>query len=170
MNPAKSRRLLILPAALLLLGAAVGLARRPRAESQRERPMDDTPEACISRLLAAEERGDSRAYLECFVPPRRGKVETAWQGRSPAEVAAELHSQSAGLVGRVVTDLEFSDPHHAGLTLERIHKDHTRRQHVELACEGGPWQIVDLSTPDSQTPAIPYGTPVYGRSQNEKEH
>jgi hypothetical protein len=60
-----------------------------------------------------------------------------------------------------MTDVTFADPDHATLVLERIHKDHTRRQQVTLVRDSGRWQIADLSAPDQQTPAIPYGTPVF---------
>ena len=119
MNLPKSRRLLLVPIALLVLGAVLVVARTPRVESRPEPQADDSPEACVNRLLAAEERGDARAYLDCFAPLPRAELETVWQGRSPAEIAAELRRQSAGLVGRAVTDVKFTDPDHARLVLHR---------------------------------------------------
>jgi hypothetical protein len=156
-----SRRLLILPAAVLILGAAVFIARTPRVELRSAAPADDSPEACVARLIGAEQRGDSRAYLDCFAPSRRTKLETLWQGRLQSHIAAELRDQPATLVGRAVTDVTFTDVDHAKLVLERIHKDHTRRQEIKLVRDAGRWQIAELSTPDRQTPAIPYGTPVF---------
>jgi hypothetical protein len=155
------RRVLILASVLLILGGAVFITRTPRVESRSATPPDDSPEACIARLLAAEQRGDSHAYLDCFMLPRRKDLETLWQGRSQSQIAAELQRQSAGMVGRAVTDLTFADPDRGRLVLERIHKDHTRRQRVALVRDKGRWQIADLSTPDRQIPAVPFGTPVF---------
>jgi hypothetical protein len=156
-----SRHLLILPAALLILGVCAVIARTPRVESAATTREGDTPEGCISRLLAAEQRGDMRAYLDCFTLTQRAKFEAHWQRRSQTQIAAELRNPSAGLVGRAVTDVTFADPEHARLVLERIHKDHTRRQQVILIRDNGHWLVADLAAPEHQTPAIPYGTPVF---------
>jgi hypothetical protein len=161
MTTAQRRHLLILPFALSIIGVCVVIARVPRVESAAA-PIDgDTPEACVARLLSAEQRGDPRACLDCFTFSQRAKFEVVWQGRSQARIAAELQNQSAGLVGCAVTDVSFADPGHAGLVLERIHKDHTRRQQVALVCDKGRWLVADLAEPQHQTPAIPYGTPVF---------
>jgi hypothetical protein len=158
-----SQRALILPVALLILGACVVIARTPRRESQPAPPPaeDDSPGACVARLLAAEASGDSRAYLDCFSRSQRTKLELVWQGRSTTEISTELRRQSAGLVGSAVTDVTFADPDHADLVFERIHKDHTARQQMNVVRDGGRWQIAELSTPNRQTPTVPYGTPVF---------
>jgi hypothetical protein len=161
MKTIQRRHLLTLPAALLILGAAVFIARTPRVESRATPVEDDSPEACVARLLAAEQRGDMRGYLDCFALPRRTELETLWQGRSQTEIAAELRDQCAGLVGRAVTDVKLSDPDHARLVLERIHKDHTTRQPVTFVRDAGRWRIADLSAPDRHTPSVAYGTPVF---------
>jgi hypothetical protein len=155
-----SSRALIIPAALLILGACIVIAHPPTVESRLAMPEDDSPEACVARLLAAEQRGDVRAFLDCFAPSRRTKLETLWQGRSQSRIAAEVQSQSVGMVGRAVTEVTFPDPDHARLVLERIHKEHTLRQRIEFVRTDGHWQIADLSAPEHETPAIPYGTPV----------
>lgn len=154
-------RILLIVVALLIVGALLFAVRTAGVESHSAPQADDSPEACIARLLSAEERGDSRAYLECFTDPQQRKLEITWQGRAPSQIATELRSQFAGLVGRATTDLKFADPDHAGLVLERIKEDHTERQQVILIREGGRWQIESLSKPDWQAPAIPYGTPVF---------
>lgn len=156
-------RLLIVPLAAALLGAAVFASLRPRFEPQPVSAADDSPEACVGRLLAAEERGDSAAYLDCFILPQREKLAALWRGRSPSQIAAELRDQSAGMVGRALTELSLADPDHARLVLERIGKDHTRRQEVSLSRERGTWRIAELAAADWQTPPIPYGTPVFTR-------
>jgi hypothetical protein len=161
MKTIQRRHVLTLPAALLIVGAAVFIARIPRVESRATPVEDDSPEACVARLLSAEQRGDVRGYLDCFALPRRTELETLWQGRSQSEIAPELRDQSAGLVGRAVTDVKLSDPDHARLVLEWIHKDHTTRQSVTLVCDGGRWQIADLSAAEHQAPSVPYGTPVF---------
>ena len=74
-----SRHLLILPAALLILGVCVVIARTPRVESAATPIEGDAPEACISRLLAAEQRGDSQSYLDCFTLSQRADLEMVWQ-------------------------------------------------------------------------------------------
>ena len=155
-----SRHLLILPAALLMLGVCVVIARVPRVESAASSREGDTPEACAARLLVAEQRGGVRDYLDCFMPSQRAKFEALWQGRSQSQIGAELQKCSAGLVGRAITQVTFADPENARLVLERIHKDHTRRQQVTLIRDNGHWLVADLAEPEHQRPAIPYGTPV----------
>jgi hypothetical protein len=152
-----------LTATALILGAAVYAVRGPRATLRPAAVADDTPAACIARLLSAEERGDARDYLDCFAAGERENLETLWQGRSDSQRAAELQSRFAGLVGRALTDLAFPDPDHAALILERISKDHIERQQMTLVRTDSQWQIATLSTSDWKTPAIPYGTPVFGQ-------
>lgn len=154
------QRLLLWPSALLIAGAALYAARGSRHESSQTKA-DDSPQACIVHLLAAEERGDSRAYLECFCLARREELEALWKDRQRSQVEAELRGRFAGVVGRAITDLKFADTEHAKLVLERISKDRTERQHVQLVRDGGRWRIAALSAPDWQTPDIPYGTPVF---------
>jgi hypothetical protein len=155
-----SNRLLILPAALLILGTVLVVARN-RGVERRSPSTEDSPEACIARLLTAEKSGDSRAYLDCFALSQKKKLEMVWQGQSQSQIAVDLCNQSAGLLGQAVTDVKFTDSDHAGLVLERIHKDYALRQDVELARDGGRWRITGLSAPERQTPAVPYGTPVF---------
>jgi len=155
-----SRHLLILPA-LLIVGACAVIARMPRVESAAAPIEGDTPEACISRLLVAEQRGGAREYLDCFTASQRATLEALWQERSQSQIVADLQSQSVGLVGCAVTDITFAGPDYARLVVERIYKDHTRRQHVALMRDRGGWQIAELDTPEHQTPPIPYGTPVF---------
>ena len=161
MPPAARHRLLLVPLAAALLAAAVFASRGLRLAPQPAVAAEDSPAACIDRLLAAEERGDSHAYLDCLAVPEREQLEALWKGRSPSQIAAELREQSTGMVGRVLTDLSLPDADHARLVLERISKDHTRRQTVSLSREAGTWRVAELSTSDWQTPAIPYGTPVF---------
>jgi hypothetical protein len=57
--------------------------------------------------------------------------------------------------------VELLEPGRAALVLERIEKDHTERQRVELSRNEGRWEITRLSPADWQTPTTPYGTPVF---------
>jgi hypothetical protein len=156
-----SRHLLIFPAALLILGVCAVIARSPRVEPAATPREGDTPEGCVSRLLSAEQHGDMRAYLDCFTLTQRARFKAVWQGRSQSQIGAELQKHSAGLAGRAVTDVTFTDSDHASLVLERIHKDHTRRQQVALVRDERRWLVADLAEPEHRTPAIPYGTPVF---------
>jgi hypothetical protein len=158
-----SRRVLILPAALLILGACVAIAHSPRVESQPapSAAEDDSPGTCVARLLAAEASGDSGAYLDCFGRPQRAKLESVWQGRSTTEISTELRRQSAGLVGWAVIDVTFADADRADLVFERIHKDYTARQQMNVVRDGARWQIAELFAAERQTPTVPYGTPVF---------
>jgi hypothetical protein len=157
----RTRSIVIFPAALVILAAVVAIARQPRPGSHSAIPQDDSPETCVARLLAAERQGNFGAYLECFTESQRARLETIWHDRSPREVAAELQERSAGLVGQAVTAVVLAAPDRASLVLERIEKDHTERQFVDLTRDSGRWQIAKLSAGDWQSPTIPYGAPVF---------
>jgi hypothetical protein len=144
-----------------MLGAVIAASRSQRVDSTASSTADDSPELCVARLLAVEKQGNVRGYLSCFGAARRAELETQWKDRSPTQIASELRERAAGLVGHAVTGVEFPEPDRAALALERIEKDHIERQRVELSRTDGRWEISRLSPADWQTPAIPYGTPVY---------
>src|SRR5262249_16037275 len=110
-----SRHLLIFPAALLILGVFAVIARTPRLEAAAPPLEGCSPEGGVSRLVSAEQRGDSRAYRDGFILSQRMKLETLWQGRSQSQIGAELQKCSAGLVGRAITQVTFADPENARL-------------------------------------------------------
>src|SRR5579864_6184509 len=94
----RTRSIVIFWAALLILAAVVVIARLPRPGSTSAIPQDDSPEKCVTRLLAAERQGNLGAYLECFTESKRARLETIWHDRSPKQIAAELQQRSVGLV------------------------------------------------------------------------
>jgi hypothetical protein len=157
----RSRAVILLPVAVLILGAAIAVSQSQRVVSTPAPITEDSPEICVVRLLVVEKQGDVDGYLSCFDAARRSELETRWRDRSPAQIAAELRERGAGLVGQAVTDIQLVNPDRATLVLERIEKDHVERQRVELTRTDGRWKIARLSTADWQTPAIPYGTPVF---------
>jgi hypothetical protein len=152
---------ILLPVALMVIGAAIAVSRSQRVVSRPATVTDDSPESCVARLLAVEKQGDARGYLNCFDAARRAELKTLWRERSPAQIAAELRDRAAGLVGQAVTGVELLKPDRASLTRERIEKDHIDRQRVELSRTDGRWEITRFSPVDRQTPAISYGTPVF---------
>jgi len=158
-NP-QSRTLIILPIVFMIIGGLVLISRSGPASSHSA-PADDTPESCISRLLAAERKADLPAYLECFAERQRAELRASWPAQSDRQTAAELRDRSAGLVGHAVSDVELATPDRASLILERIEKDHSERQRVDLQRVDGRWLIVRLASGAWQRPAIPYGTPVF---------
>jgi len=156
----KWRRHIILPIVLTIIGGLVIVSRSPPASSQPA-PADDNPESCISRLLAAERTGDTRAYLACFSGPQQAKFIALWRSQTDRQTVTELRDRSAGLVGHALSGRESTSPDRASLVLERIEKDHTARQRVELQRIDGRWLITRLATADWRRPSIPYGTPVF---------
>ena len=164
-DPATRREFIILPIVLFIIGGLAVVSRSRPVSSQPASSQltlaDDSPQACIARLLAAERTGDVSAYLACFAEEQRAALRTSWRQRPDRQLAAELRERSAGLVGHAVSDVEFVEPDRASLILERIEKDHTERQHLDLSRLAGRWQIAKLDAPDWHRPAIPYGTPVF---------
>lgn len=150
-----------MPVALLALGAAIAISRVQHFAPPQAATADDSPESCVARLLAFETQGDVSGYLSCFGAARRAELETGWQHLSGAQRAAELRSRSAGLVGQAITEVEILKPDRATLVLERIEKDHTERQRVELSRTVEHWEITRLSPAEWQTPEVRYGTPVF---------
>ena len=157
----RSRAVILIPVVMLVLGGAVAVSRSQRVDSTASSTTDDSPELCMARLLAVEKQGDVRGYLSCFGAARRAELEAQWKDRSPTQIARELRERAAGLVGHAVTGVELLEPDRAALVLERIEKDHIERQPVELSRTDGHWEITRLSPADWQTPAVPYGTPVF---------
>lgn len=158
--------MIALPAAVLVLAGFALLARSQRSETQAAGDKTDFPQACLSRLLAAEQKGDPAAYLACFEGSQRDRLRVLWTGRSESDVSAELQKRSVGLVGHSIGEIDFPVPDRACVMLERITKDHHERQRVELLRQNGRWTIAELSTPDWSTPVIPYGTPVFSPKVN----
>ena len=154
----------LLAVAVLVLGIAIAASRSRDLRSQST--AGDSPESCVTRMLAAEKQGDVGSYLSCFDALKRAEMEALWKDRSHPQIADELRESAAGLVGQAVTDVQFLGADRAALLLERIEKDHVDRQRIELARSGGPWEITRLSPSDWQTPAIPYGTPVFAQSRD----
>jgi hypothetical protein len=164
-DPATRRAFVILPIVLATIGGLIAASRSRPAGSQQAGSQltlaDDSPQSCITRLLAAERSGDTNAYLSCFSEEQRTALQTSWRQRPNRQTSAELRYRSAGMVGHAVSDVEFAEPDRATLILERIEKDHTERQRVDLSRRAGRWQIAKLAAADWQRPAIPYGTPVF---------
>jgi hypothetical protein len=158
--PAKYPRTVLVPLVLLALAAAGVGARSHLAGNPAVRSADDSPEACIARLLAAEKACDVRAYLDCFDTTQCDKFRVAWKDAPRSRVAGELRAACDGLAGQALTNMEFADADHVSLVLERIHKDHTARQKIVLCRESQKWRIAELAPLDWHAPAIPYGTPV----------
>jgi hypothetical protein len=156
----QSRPFIILPLVVGIIGGLT-LISRSRPASSQPAAADDSPESCIARLLAAERAGDMPAYLACFSEPQRTDISASWRAQTGRQTAAELRDRSAGLVGHAVSDVKHAAPDLASLILERIEKDHTARQLVDLERSDGRWLITKLTTSDWQRPAIPYGTPVF---------
>jgi hypothetical protein len=44
--------------------------------------------------------------------------------------------------------------------IERVAKDHSERQQIDLCCDQGRWQITGLSPAEWIRPRIPCGTPL----------
>ena len=162
------RHLLLLPLALLIAIASLLAVRSSGIEPQYEHLADDTPDACITRLLSAEEHGDAKAYLDCFTRAEREKLEANW--RDPSQLASNLSGRKTGVVGCALTGLELIDANQAELVIERISDDHVTRQPVSLIQNGGRWFVANLSTPERHEPAIPYGTSVFTQEDPSSEH
>jgi len=162
----QSRTVIILPIVLMILGGLVVLSHSRPASSQPALT-NDTPEACVARLLAAERAGALTDYLECFSEQQRTELHASWQAQTDRQTIAELRDRSSGLVGHAISDLEFAAPDRASLVLERIEKDHTARQRIDLQQIDGRWLITKLATADWQRTAIPYGTPVFTPSRGD---
>jgi hypothetical protein len=140
-------------AVVAALVAASGARQSPVA---RGAP-DDTPEACVARLIAAEGAGDRADYLACFVEARHPAISAGWRGRPAAHVAADLRDRASDLTGYAVTDVSVSASEQATLVLERIYRERHARQRVHLVREAGGWRIDELGPAESQTPAVRYG-------------
>jgi hypothetical protein len=154
-----SRRLLAVTLTLLVIGAIVVAVRQPVPKPIP--PSDaDTPQACVNRMLAAEENGDPVAYLDCISGEYRVETEARWSKRTSAEKTAELQGLSAGLVGRTLNDVQLDDPNHARLVLERVSQDYIERQQILLSRESSRWKITRIGEPQRHRPSIRYGTPV----------
>ena len=166
----RSRMYIILPIVLATIGGLIAASRSRPASSRpassqptgsQSMDADDSPQFCITRLLAAERSGDTNAYLSCFAEEQRTALQASWRQRPNRQTAAELRDRSTGLVGHAVSDVEFVEPNRASLIFERIEKDHTERQRIDLARVAGRWQIAKLASADWHRPAIPYGAPVF---------
>ncbi len=157
----QSRAIFLLPIVVAIIGALTLASRSRPASPQPSLPPGDSPESCITRLLVAERAGAVNEFLDCFSPQLRTELRETWRAQGDRQAVAELRERSAGLVGHAISDLDLAPPDRASLILERIEKDHTARQRVELQRIDGRWLIAKLATADWQRPAIPYGTPVF---------
>lgn len=167
-----SRPFLILPAVLLVCGGLALIARSRPADQRKVGPSETSPEECIARMLAAERAGDVAEYLGCLSEPERANFESLWRERPESQVARELRDRAAGLVGHAISNVELEGSDRASLVLERIEKDHTARQRIDLCLTKQGWQIARLAAPDWQAPTIPYGTPVFtprGAARRDRE-
>lgn len=160
MHAAHYRHLLLLPLALLIAIASLLAVRTSGIEPPSERLVDDSPEACITRLLSAEVHGDVGAYLDCFSQAEHSRLGAKWQSYSQSQIASEVLGYSSDLVGKAITNLNYEGADRAGLTIERIKVDRVGHQEARLIREHGWWQVATLSAVNWRRPSIPYGTPV----------
>ena len=154
------RRLFPLSLTVIVVGGALATMRDSNRGHFVASHSEDTPEDCVLRMLSAEAAGDQARYLSCFVDSQRIVLNAAWEGRTASDVAEELRSRGDSLVGRAVTNVQFADPDHSELIVERLSLDQAGRQRATLVRQHRRWEITSLSEIEWKRPTIPYGTPV----------
>ena len=150
--------------ATIALVAALLVARVPSsspipigAASDAQSNAEDSPLACVTRMIAAAQAGNVATYRACFTGQPLKELSSA----EGADNGATLRQSVADLLGYATHDLEMASDGRARLVLERIHAGYNDVQRVDLYLENGRWKIDRIERLDRPTPEIPYGTPIY---------
>jgi hypothetical protein len=158
---AKRKRLAGVAVTALVMALAVVVARR-RGDSPPA-GTSGKPDECVAAAVAAAERGDVAAYLDCFTGELRGQLAAESAASRPAgRFADSLRASVAGMKASVVSGLEEMGGGEAELRWERVYARYNEVYRVRLRrVGGGRWKIAALERIARSTPEIPYGTPVF---------
>lgn len=144
-----------------ILAVAVWFANR---QAPHNAAGEEEPAACVERMFAAAARGDVPGYSNCFCGPERQEIERSLGKEANPSVAESLRSTVADLKGWAVVDPPRNP--NAGspcfLVVERVYSGRVDRQRLELRRESSGWKIYAVERSQTQQPAVPYGTPIYG--------
>ena len=149
-------RVAALTALLIVIGAIVAgvilrASRGPR-----------TPEDAVYTVFQASRDGDSDAYLSHFSGELRTRLEASRTEAGLEAFSSGIQQRALAMTGLAITHPypdKDSDTDRI-LRVELVFRDRNERQDFHMVKAWTGWTICEISSSDSVTMPIPYGTPV----------
>ncbi|KPJ72130.1 MAG: hypothetical protein AMK72_13450 [Planctomycetes bacterium SM23_25] len=121
----------------------------------------ETPEAAVTALYKAAERGQDDVYLDLVSGDLRRSLLSAREQLGAEAFRESLRRSAAGIKGLAVTRGDQASPDLVALDVELVFADRNERQRVLASPQGNTWVITSMGPVEMTKPAIPYGTPVF---------
>jgi len=122
--------------------------------------LPETPEAAVTALYEAAERGDDETYLGLVSGDLRRSLRATREQVGAEAFRESLRQLAAGIKGLAVARAGAAPPGLVALDVELVFADRQERQRLIASPEGSGWVIVSMGLAERTTPAVPYGTPV----------
>ena len=149
------KRAIQVSVAIALVALAIALRGR------RARELPDTPEAAVSALFDAADRGDDEAYLALVTGELARSLRSTRSQLGAEAFRQDLRRSAAGIKGLAVARANDAPSGCVAVDVEIVFADRNERQRIVVVPEAGGWAILALGPAATTQPAIPYGTPVY---------
>jgi len=154
---AKTKRVVTACVSIAVVGWLVSAGLRSQGKLAVK---EQKPEDVVLAMFNAMERGDVKAYLSLLDGKAKERVmlflrEVGWK-----EFGRQLQRMHDGIKGIAVLPDEFASEDEVKLKVELVFEGKNETQSFRLKRYGRQWKIIELTQPEHQPQAIPYGTPV----------
>ncbi|NOZ21576.1 MAG: hypothetical protein GXP25_10865 [Planctomycetes bacterium] len=115
---------------------------------------------CIRNMSRYSRKGNVTAYLNCFAPSLRKRLEQA-RDEMKGGFADYLRRRAEPVRGIAFSDETTLDEGTIRVKVEWVFEDRNEVQFFQLKKIGGAWKIADMTEAEYKKPLIPYGTKVF---------
>ena len=115
---------------------------------------------CIRTMSRCSREGNVTAYLDCFAPDLRKRLEGA-RDEMKGGFADYLRRRAKPVRGIAFSDETLLDERTVRVKVEWVFEDRNEVQFFQLKKTGGAWKIADMTEAQYKKPIIPYGTKVF---------
>ncbi|MEW6358908.1 MAG: hypothetical protein AB1696_21430 [Planctomycetota bacterium] len=115
---------------------------------------------CIRNMSRYSREGNVTAYLDCFAPDLRRRLEQA-RDEMAGGFADYLRQRAEPVRGIAFSDETLLDESTVRVKVEWVFEDRNEVQFFQLKKIGGAWKIADMTEAEYKKPIIPYGTKVF---------